>query len=317
MFRHIVYIFMMTIWSVPASSQGLKLFNPEMKEAVPHPQKVVMDFLERYFCELPQNGAEAAMAEDKVYFRKGALSDLKQICDTMPFSISLHDRYYEVNWTRELEPYVTIVFPARYELLTGVQKDEAMKQFKEKILAAPQRQQELSIPSDLQQINDSLYSSKGDTLLLASLSDAYYYKKVREEFIPVFDKAYMDWSAANLFHDLIQGSDYKLYIEQAVYGMNTIDYTIPFNQWLNYCAEWGLKVYFAEEEVREDGVLGLIIAKSEELGIHHLLSVILPDKFINDSKAVLKARITPYIPIHNVKDLYKKEISNHKKIKWQ
>ena len=162
-----------------------------------------------------------------------------------------------------------------------------------------------------------MYTSKGDTLLLASLTDALYYNKVREEFIPVFDRNHLDLSAANLFHGLINKFDYRMYVEQSVFGMKTIDYTIPLNQWLNYCAEWGLKVYFAVEEVREDGVWGLIIAKSEELGYHHLLSVVIPDKFITDQNAVLKVRLTPYIPVHNVKDLYKKEVSNHKKIKWQ
>ena len=317
MMKRLVHILLLTLWCISASSQELKLFSPEMKAVAPKSQVVVMDFLERYFSELPKSGAEAAMAEDKVYFRKGKLTDLSQICDTMPFSINLHDKYYEVNWLREADSFVTIVFPAQYELLSGQKKDEAMDKFKEAILVAPQRKKVDIAPSDLQQINDSLYTSKGDTLLLASLTDALYYNKVRENFIPIFDKDHLDFSSANLFHGLINKSDYRMYVEQSVYGMKTVDYTISLNQWLNYCAEWDLKVYFAVEEVREDGVLGLIIAKSEELGYHHLLSVVIPDKFINDCNAVLKVRLTPYIPVHNVKDLYKKEVSNRKKIKWQ
>jgi len=31
----------------------------------------------------------------------------------------------------------------------------------------------------------------------------------------------------------------------------------------------------------------------------------------------LKVKMTPYIPVHNVKDLYQKESANHKKVKWQ
>ena len=315
-----VYLLLLTIWSASASSQGLKLFSPEIKEAVPKNQKVVMDFLERYFYDLSkfkQTARASVMAEDKVYFRKGDYSDLTQICDTMPFSINLHDKYYEVNWQRETEPFVTIVFPAQFELLSGLKKDEAMEKFKEAVLVAPPREQIPSIPLDLQQVNDSLYCSKGDTLLLAEMTDALYYNKVREDFIPVFDRNYLDLSAANLFHGLIQDSDYRMYVEQSVFGMKTIDYTITFSQWLNYCAEWGLKVFFAVEEVREDGVLALVIAKSPEFGYHHLLSVVVPDKFITDHNAVLKVRLTPYIPVHNVKDLYKKEVSNRKKIKWQ
>ena len=132
MLRRSIYTFLLILWCASASPQGLKLFSPEVKETAPITQVVVMDFLERYFSELPstkQTTIQTKMADDKVYFRKGKPSDLYQICDTMPFSINLLDRYYEVNWMKADEPYVTIVFPAQYDLLLGVQKDEALKQF--------------------------------------------------------------------------------------------------------------------------------------------------------------------------------------------
>lgn len=320
MLKRSVYTLLLTIWCTSASSQGLKLFSPEMKEAAPKSQAVVMDFLERYFSELPttkQTAIRTKMADDKVYFRKGKPSDLYQVCDTMPFSICLLDRYYEVNWMKAEEPFVTIVFPAQYDLLLGLQKDEALKQFREVILAAPQRTEEIKALSDLEQVNDFLYQSKGDTLELASLTDAIYYNKVREDYHPVFDNDHLAYSAANLFHGMIPAADYRMYVEQSVYGMTTINYTITLSQWLNYCAEWGLKVFFAVEEEREDGILALVIAQSKELGFHHLLSVVIPDKFIGDQNGVLKVRMTPYIPVHNLKDLYQKQSATHKKVKWQ
>lgn len=320
MLRRSVHVLLLTIWCASASSQGLKLFSPEMKKAAPKPQVVVMDFLERYFYELPtvkQTTIQTKMADDKVYFRKGSLSDLKQVCDTMPFSINLLDRYYEVSWTKSDEPFLTIVFPAQYDLLLGVEKDVALKQFKDHILAAPPRIQEIEVPSNLERISESLFKSQNDTLGLVSLTDAIYYNKVREDFLPIFDNNHLEYSAANLFHGLIANRDYRMYVEQSVYGMTTINYTISLSQWLNYCAEWGMKVFFAVEEVREDGVLALVIAQSKELGCHHLLSVVIPDKFIKDQNAILKVKMTPYIPVYNVKDLYQKQSTTHKKVKWQ
>ena len=320
MLKHSVHTLLLTIWCVSASSQELKLFTPEMKESAPKTQVTVMDFLERYFSELSlikQTAVQTKMADDKVYFRKGKPSDLHQVCDTMPFSINLHNRHYEVNWTKADEPFITIVFPAQYDLLLGLQKDEALKKFKDAVLAAPQRREEVKRPSDLEQISDSLYQSKCDTLELASLSDAFYYNKVHADYHPVFDNSHLGYSAANLFHGLISDENYQMYVEQSVYGMNTINYTITLNQWLNYCAEWGLKVYFAVEEEREDGILALVIAQSKELGYHHLLSVVIPDKFIGDKNTVLKVRMTPYIPVHNVKDLFQKQSTTHKRIQWQ
>ena len=318
--RSFSILLVVVIWCTAASSQGLKLFSPETKAVVPKYQTVVMDFLERYFNELAtqkQTSVQTKMADDKVYFRKGTPSSLYQVCDTMPFSISLIDRYYEVTWTKDNEPFVTIVFPAQYDLLLGLQKDAATTHFKEAVLTASQRADSPATPANLLPVSDSIYQSKSDTLELQSLSDALYYNKVREDFQPVFDNRHLDYSAANLFHGLIPDADYRMYVEQSVYGMTTINYTLPLSQWLNYCAEWGLKVYFAVEEEREDGLLALVIAQSRELGYHHLLSVVIPDKFVGDSHAVLKVRLTPYIPTHNVKNLYQKQSTTHKKVKWQ
>jgi len=311
---------LMTMGCMSASSQGLKLFCPEMKATAPKPQVVVMDFLERYFSQLSslkETTVQTKMADDKVYFRKGRPSDLSQVCDTMPFSLNFHDRYYEVSWMKAGSPFITIVFPAQYDLLLGMQKDEALKHFKDMIVAAPQRTDSMGTPSELVQIDSLIFKTRSDSLELASLSDALYYNKVRETYLPVFGKDRLDYSAANLFHGLIADADYRMYVEQSVYGMTTINYTIQLSQWLNYCAEWGMKVFFAVEEQREDGVLALVIAQNKALGCHHLLSVVIPDKFVTDQNAVLKVRMTPFIPIHNVKDLYQIQSATRKKVKWQ
>jgi hypothetical protein len=172
-------------------------------------------------------------------------------------------------------------------------------------------------PVNLTILEDSIYMMKTDMFELESLNDATYSYKELENYIPVFNDSLLVYSASNLFHSLIIYADYRMYIEQSVYGMTTINYTISLSQWLNYCAEWGLKVYFAVEEEREDGILALVIAQSKELGYHHLLSVVIPDKFVTDQNAVLKVRMTPYIPVHNVKDLYQKQSATRKKVKWQ
>ena len=312
-----IIVSVLLIGSLSISAQGLKLFSPEMRDAASYPHQVVMDFLERYFGkDLPlfeQTTLEHKMADDKVYFRKGKPKDLYHVNDTMPFSITLIDKYYEVKW----EPIVTVVFPAQYDLLLGMEKDEAQDRLKETILAAPDSFLNRKVPSNMTLLEDSIWFSKSEFYELESLNDAIYYYKVREEYQPVFNSTHLDYSAANLFHGLIAEDKYRMYVEQSVYGMKTINYTLSLHQWLNYCEYLGMKVYFAVEEEREDGLLAIVIAQSRELGFNHLLSVVIPDKFVADKNAVLKVRLSPYIPTHNVKDLYKKESENHKRKIWQ
>ena len=318
--RRLFCILLLAIGIVYASAQSLKLFSSEMKAVAPKPQAVVMDFMERYFSALKtqkQTTVQTKMADDKVFFRKGSLSDLSHVADTMSLNISLVDKHYEVMWQKDSLPFVTIVFPAQYDLLLGMEKDEAVNRFRDVVTASPQQAIPMAVPSNLFITTDSLYQTQGDTLEIASLTDALYFNKVREDYQPVYDTTHIGYSAANLFHGLIPDKDYRLYVVQSVYGMKTISYTLSLRQWLNYCNEWGLKVFFAVEEQREDGLLALVIAQSKELGFNHMLSVVIPDKFIADTNAVMKVRMTPYIPIHNIKNLFQEEYVKHRKIKWQ
>lgn len=323
--RHTIAI-MLLISGLSASGQSMKLFSPEQRQAAGKLHTVVMDFMEHYFSSLKvQNRTilQMKMADDKVFFRQGSLSDLSQVADTMPLNISLIDKHYEVTWHKGSRPFITIVFPAQYDLLLGMSQEEAQQKMKDAILSALLDRSRIDknrtfINQDCICINqDSIYYTKTAYMELESFNDAVYYNRVREQYLPVFDASHPDYSVANLFHGLIPDRDYRMYIEQSVYGLKTVSYSISLSQWLSYCAEWGLKVFFAVEEQRKDGMLALVIAQSKELGFNHMLSVVIPDKFINDKNAVLKVRMTPYIPIHNIKNLFQKESVNRRKIKWQ
>lgn len=317
MAKRSIIAFVLLMVSLSVTAQGLKLFSSEMRDAASYPHQIVMDFLERYFGkELPalkNTTLEHKMADDKVYFRRGNATNLYQIKDTMPFSISLLENYYEVKW----EPIVTVVFPAQYDLLLGIQKDEAAQKLKESILTAPIRTNSQIVPTNLHLNEDGVWISTSEYFELKSLNDAIYYNKVHASYKPIFETTHLEYSAANLFHGLITDVDYRMYVEQSIYGMKTINYTLSLQQWLNYCAQFGMRIYFAVEEQREDGILAIVVAQSRELGFNHLLSVVVPDKFITDKNAVIKVRLSPYIPTHNVKDLYKKESAKHKKVVWQ
>lgn len=321
---------LLLIGSLCVSAQQLRLFSTETFGVATHQQAVVMHFLERYFNDirtLDQGMIQTRLSDDKVFFRKGTIRDLSAVNDTMPFSMSLVDRHYEVSWSRNGAPFVAIAFPAQYDLLFGMNQEQAQKSLKDSIVYNGQPSTFHFQPSTFNLINvdGEIWSTKPESFELESLNNATYYYMMNPDpsavdgdtlCIPVFDDKHMSYSAANLFHGLIADMDYRMHVEQSVYGMQTVSYTLMLSQWLNYCAYWDMEVFFAVEEEREDGMLCLIIARNSEFSFNHLLSVVVPDKFITDPNAVLKARITPYIPTHNVRNIYQQSTTNRKKKRW-
>ena len=315
--RHIIICLLIAICA-DVSSQNLRLFSSEYRQAAGKMQIVVMDFLERYYTQhkgLDPITLQTRLADDKVYFRCGSMTDFNQVNDSMTFSINLVDRYYEVKWEKNQLPFITVVFPAQYDLLLGMKQEEAQQRFKELLKDSCQRKVKPEMPNSFCLTKDSILKYQSERFELEDMTNAVYYYP--NDSIPVYNTDHLDYSAANLFLRHIAETDHRLFVEQSVYGMKSINYFITLNQWLNYCSEWNLKLFFGVEEYREDGLLAIVIAQSREFGFNHLLSVVIPDKFIKDKDCIMKARLVPYIPIHNVKELFSKESKNRKKIIWK
>lgn len=316
----IIAILLLMVMPKVSSAQQLRLFSNEIRGVASNQQVIVMDFMERYFSELlkkSQADMLTQMADDKVFFRKGKPADLRKVLEDMSVSISLVDKFYIVNWTKEEKSFVTVVFPAQFDLIFGMRQDEAQNQLKDAIACVQHKRILPNPPGDLVKEKGGIFVSRNSHFELESLNDARYYQLAGNEYTPIFSSAFKEYSAANLFQGLIPSEGYRLYIEQTVYGMKKSTYTITLSQWLDYCAWLGLKVYFAVEEEREDGLLAIVLVHSEDFNFNHLLSVVIPDNFTANHNAVLKAKLTSYIPTHNLKDLYQKETKNRKRMQWQ
>lgn len=298
---------------------ALHLFPDEMKTAYP---SMVYDFLERYLYDInhKSNGYELRqrMADDKVGVTDGSLDNIPKLSPEVPFSIMRHeDTSYDVNWTDTLgNVLLALQFPIQFELLLGQPKVEIEKTMKSQFdsyanVAPPQ-----PLTSELEALSDGYFRTIPVThYYVESLNTATYYQKTSDgTTIPVYESAQKEYAAANLFHGLIdETSNYRLYIEQNLYGFNKQNYTVSLAQWLNYCQANKLTIYFAVEEVREDGLKALLIAQSHDLGFNHMLSLIIPDNFVEKKNVTLKATLNAYIPTDNVKDLYQQYKEKPKK----
>lgn len=297
---------------------GIALFPTTMKPQA-RQDRQVMRFLERYTLELLTLSDVRPVdkkADDKVFFRKGDINTLLRNAQGDAFSLTRHDKYYEATWTRKGAVDVTIVFPPNIELISGATAVELKDGLQEQLRCSSQ--DALSVETwqenRLERKADGLWTTRPVAYYgLATLNDAIYLNKEGAKYVPVFDAKHIEESARNLALGVVNSSDYRLVMEQTLYGFKSATYTVSLNKWLNYCADNGLKLYAAVEEVRDDGVKLFVLAENKDFGFNHVLSLVVPNSVMSDGKGVLKGKLTPFIPTDNVKNLYEMSSKTNRK----
>lgn len=303
-----------------SQGQRLHLFSPKVKKEYP---SVVYDFLERYLCEINRLQYEEAdivqkLHNDKVIFVIGAPTSVQQITDDLTFNIAQRDdKLYEVSWTDEQGNVILdMAFPMQYELLLGKPKVEIEKEFLSELRGNyPYTPQSFTVSNLIPQEDGCLMTDPALNYYVESLNTAVYYQKDSiGNLYPTFTDSDKWHSSANLFQGLLDSiGEYRLYVEQQLYGFQKSCYTITLEQWIAYCQAMKLIIYFGIEEEREDGLKALLIAQSIDLGFNHMLSLVIPSDFVANRKTVLKATLNAYIPTQNVKELYQQYIEKPKK----
>lgn len=314
--KHWLILLIMNLFCLSIYSQteegSLHLFNDFMKKDA---SPIVYDFLERYLYKVSHStrGYDfyQSMADDKVVVRDGSLDNISKLADNVTFSIVRYeDKGYDACW-KDLSGKVLLEmqFPLQFELLLGQPKVEIEKGLKILLESEPDSFSIVCNDSLLVEDNGTWHPANVSHYYVESLNTASYYSKVDSTFIPIYSSEEKWYSAANLFQGHIDNiNDYRMHIEQTLYGFKQDGYNIKLSQWLNYCKENQLVVYFGIEEEREDGLKALLIAHNNDLGYNHLMSIILPDNFIDKRNAILKVKLNAYIPTDNVKDLYQEHI---------
>ncbi len=317
---YILSIFGVFVLAGNCNAQTLHLFSPDIKKEYP---SVVYDFLERYLFRIDSimqkcEDVSQRLHDDKVIFTIGDAGVVRTITPQTPVSISKNqDKYFEVVWKDSLDgPILGVAFPMQYELILGQVKNEIEKAMKQTLLDAPNHiVMRKKLSEFLNQEDGCLMTQPLQNYYVESLNTATYYKKDdKGNLIPQFSGLDKWHSAANLFQGLIENVDrYTLYVEQNLYGYRTAKYSVPLSKWLGYCESMKLKIYFAIEEERQDGLKALLIAHSDDLGFNHMMSLIIPDNFVEKENCIIKGTMNAYIPTQNIKNLYQQYTENPKK----
>ena len=266
---------------------GLCLFSEEMRQMDHSP---IFDFLERYFLQLkypPQ--AKNMIRDDQFKFLTGSLETVEKLLPTDGFSFNYDKHCYQATWSRQDSTLLAVSFPVEYELISGENKIEA-----EDNLPADIRTTQVAVPTDKPALKDEHYLSEDFTNRLYLSND----ELVLSDRHPVE-------SAANMMLSLQTAGDFTVQMTQLSYGFKKTVFEVPLKQWIAFCQNQGCELYFGLENLSDSSeVDGVVIAVNNAENYNHVLTFRIPSEVIEAKSGTIEARLYPYVPTHNVLDMF-------------
>ena len=270
---------------------GLRLFSKEMRNAGNSP---IFDFLERYFLQLKYpptvKSAQKIISDDQFKFVVGSINTIDDIRSSDGFSFNYDKRRYSATWTRAGEPLLSVSFPVEYELISGENKVEAENNLLTDIKNTVISESEDKPVYDVFYINDNF-------------SSRLYYQKGKL----VNSVRHPAETVSNMMLSLRTKGNYELDVTQMLYGFKKTVFSIPLRQWIAFCKNNNCHLYIGIDDTNDNGdVKAVVIAVNDSENYNHVLSITVPLKVIQAQSGVIEASLYPYVPTHNVKELFGK-----------
>ena len=268
---------------------GLQLFSPEMRSLGRSP---IFDFLERYFLQLKYpptiKSASKMLRDDQFRFLKGNIATIDEIRPADDFSFSNDNHRYTATWNRDGSALLSVSFPVEYELISGENKIEA-----EENLLADIKKTVIVESKDERTRNDN-YIDK-------CFSNRLYYQKGQL----IISSQHPAETAANMMLSTNTKGQYRLNVTQISYGFQKKVFQVPLRQWISFCQNNGCQLYFGIEKIDSKGeVSAVVLAVNQAENYNHVLTVCIPTDVINSRHGVIDARLYPYVPTHNVMNMF-------------
>jgi len=268
---------------------GLQLFSEEMRQTDHTP---VLHFLERYFLQLKYpssvTSANNMIRDDQFRFLTGSLQTVDELLPTDVFSFSYDKRLYTVNWKRDGQTLLEVCFPVEYELISGENKIEA----------------ENNLMADIRQ---AVVTGEAPRPALSQhyLNDLFSSRLYEQNGQLVFSERHPAETISNLMLSQQAKGAFVLQMTQLSYGFKKSTFSVPLRQWIAFCQDSGCQLYVGIEDIKASGeVCAVVLAVNEAENYNHVLTVTVPSDAIREKKGTIEARIWPYVPTHNVQNLF-------------
>lgn len=279
----------------------------------------VLAFLERYLLELLVTDDDIDLENDlkinKVRLFSETLTGssrqilkkaLKAMDETTGLQISQQGMSYHVTFVQaDGSKFLSMDFPARYDLILGLTKDEAEEKMVALLSDSLVSCEALKrIPCDTTRYEEQQMHLDNESWYMAkSFQSTTYLVGLEGEYRPVFGEKHRMRSIMNLFN---YPADYgvKAKVTFSLYhGKATGE--IPLSRLLQYLRDSGYTLYTGVSGVDGRGhIKGTAYAVNLALGCHHQLSYDVPRTLTYQPEASpVEIKMRLYIPIYNFKGL--------------
>lgn len=268
---------------------GLQLFSEEMRKTDHTP---VLHFLERYFLQLKYpssvTSANNMIRDDQFRFLTGSLQTVDELLPSDAFSFTYDKRLYTVSWKRDGQPILEVSFPVEYELISGENKIEA----------------ENNLMADIQQAVVTCEAPRA-ALTQHYLNDQFSSRFYEQKGELVFSERHPAETVANMMLSQQAQGAFVLQMTQLSYGFQKTTFSVPLRQWIAFCQNSGCQLFIGIEDIKESGeISAVVLAVNEAENYNHVLTVTVPSEAIREKTGSIEARIWPYVPTHNVQNLF-------------
>lgn len=270
---------------------GLRLFSDQLRMQGNSP---IFDFLERYFLQLKYppmvKTASNMIRDDAFQFISGTLADIDKLRMTDDFSYSNDNHRYTATWSRNGQMLLSVSFPVEYELISGENKIEA----------------ENNLPSDVKRA----VVKKGKDLPTRTesyINECFSNRLYQQNGQLIVSSRHPAESAANMMLSTNAKGKYDINITQISYGFQKKVFLVPLRQWIAFCKNNGCQLYFGIEQIADNGTVNaVVLAFNQAENYNHVLTVSIPADVISQRQGVVEARLYPYVPTHNVMNMFAK-----------
>lgn len=295
---------------------GRQLFSPQLRMADPLP---VYDYLEFAFLEQSVLKSDNSLRYKDVWFSEGSWEDMISIDQQTPCTISISDgRHYEVIW--EGNKRVSVNFPVSYEIISTASRSELESNFITDLRHHHKKVTEfesISTDSSFLTYTDAIRYLPGEKYLLPSINNNTYYYNNVEGVQLVCDTLSAVETLANAI--CASDADWPQWVVEGLFLLHNNQQEaldIPLTDLADFCRNLGCQLFWGLEEKSDEKISGTMFAYNFAAGYNHVIRLEYP-LHQQAERQYIRANISLFIPVTNIKNLHREYNPKKQKINWQ